>query len=189
MRRARLKSTEVSKMATILERYHEKFRKSGEAFERGKSVIPGGGHQSREAKPFPLFVEEGKGALKWDVDGNELVDYRIGFGALLLGHSEPRVTEAVAARLNKGTHMGTLSELEIEWAELVTGLIPSVELVRFTPCGSPAATRARPRRSSSESTSTVGTTTFRWIRESTPKWGSRRRRCRRWSSSNQRSKP
>ena len=122
-------------MATILERYHEKFRKSGEAFERGKSVIPGGGHQSRVVKPFPLFVEEGKGALKWDVDGNELVDYMIGFGALLLGHSEPRVTEAVAARLGKGTHMGTLSELEIEWAELVTGLIPSAELVRFTASG------------------------------------------------------
>ena len=122
-------------MATILERYLEKFPKSGQAFERGKRVMPGGGHQSRTVKPFPLFVEEGKGALKWDVDGNELVDYMIGFGALLLGHVHPQVTEAVAARLSKGTHMGTLSELEIEWAELVTRLIPSAELVRFTASG------------------------------------------------------
>ena len=59
----------------------------------------------------------------------------MGFGALLLGHADSDVTSAVAARLSKGTHLGSLSELEIDWAELVTGLIPSAEQVRFTGSG------------------------------------------------------
>ena len=122
-------------MATILERYTTKFRGSSEAFERGKAVIPGGGHQSRVVNPHPVFINEGKGAVKYDVDGNELIDYMMGFGALLLGHADADVTSAVAARLSKGTHLGSLSELEIDWAELVTGLIPSAEQVRFTGSG------------------------------------------------------
>lgn len=122
-------------MATILERYTTKFRGSSESFERGKTVIPGGGHQSRPVKPHPVFIDEGRGAVKYDVDGNELIDYMMGFGALLLGHADPDVTSAVAARLGKGTHLGSLSELEIEWAELVASLIPSAEQVRFTGSG------------------------------------------------------
>jgi glutamate-1-semialdehyde 2,1-aminomutase len=82
-----------------------------------------------------VFINEGKGAVKYDVDGNELIDYMMGFGALLLGHADADVTSAVAARLSKGTHLGSLSELEIDWAELVTGLIPSAEQVRFTGSG------------------------------------------------------
>lgn len=122
-------------MATIEDKYREKFRRSGELFEEGKILIPGGGHQSRVVRPHPVFVEEAKGAIKWDVDGNELIDYMMGFGALILGHSHPAVTKAVARRLSQGTHMGTLTPLEIRWAELVTELIPSAERVRFTASG------------------------------------------------------
>lgn len=125
-------------MATIVERYMQKFRKSGELFQKGKDLIPGGGHQSRTVKPFPVYVERGQGALKWDVDGNELVDYMMGYGALILGHAHPKVNEAVARRLSQGTHMGTATPLELRWAELVKSLIPSAERVRFTASGTEA---------------------------------------------------
>ena len=122
-------------MATILERYEQKFRGSRKAYESAAGLIPGGGHQSRVVKPFPLFVAEGNGGSKLDVDGNELIDYMMGFGALMLGHAHPEITQAVADRLAQGTHMGTTSELEIEWAKLVKDLIPCAERVRFTASG------------------------------------------------------
>ncbi len=125
-------------MATILERYHRKFRKSGELYEQGKTLIPGGGHQSRLVRPYPVYAERGQGALKWDVDGNELVDYMMGFGALLLGHAHPKINEAISRRLSQGTHMGTVTPLELRWAELVTNLVPSAERVRFTASGTEA---------------------------------------------------
>ena len=114
----------------------QKFRKSGEIYQRGRESIPGGGHQTRLVRPFPVYVDEARGALKWDADGNELVDYMMGFGALLLGHAHPTVTDAVSRRLSQGTHMGTSTQLEIRWAELVKSLIPSAERVRFTASGS-----------------------------------------------------
>ena len=125
-------------MATILERYRQKFRKSGELYEHGRSVVAGGGHQSRPVNPFPVYVERGQGALKWDVDGNELVDYMIGYGALIAGHNHPKITKAVSRRLSQGTHMGTTSPLEVRWAEMVKNLIPSAERVRFSHSGGDA---------------------------------------------------
>ena len=122
-------------MPTIQERYVQKFRKSGELYERANGVIPGGGHLSRVVRPHPIFVDEAQGALKWDADGNEIVDYMMGYGALLVGHAHPKVTEAVTKRLSKGTHMGASTELEVRWAELVSSLIPSAERVRFTASG------------------------------------------------------
>ena len=80
-------------------------------------------------------MSEGSGGSKRDVDGNELIDYMMGFGALMLGHAHPEITQAVADRLAQGTHMGTTSELEIEWARLVKDLIPCAERVRFTASG------------------------------------------------------
>lgn len=129
-------------MATIIERYTQKFRKSGELYERGKGVIAGGSHGSRAVTPHPLFVEEAEGAVKRDVDGNEIIDYMMGYGALLLGHAHPTVTKAVAERLSKGTHMGANTELEIRWAEQVKDLMPSVDLVRFTASGTEATLMA-----------------------------------------------
>ena len=118
-----------------MERYAQKFRRSEETVRRGRTLIPGGGQQSRVVRPFPVFVDEAKGPLKWDADGNELVDYMMGFGAMILGHAEPRVTEAITRRLAQGTHMGTTTQLELRWAELVKELVPSVDRVRFTASG------------------------------------------------------
>ena len=122
-------------MATILERYQEKFAKSAEIFESAVQRVPTGGHQSRVVRPFPLYVDDARGALKWDADGNEIIDFIMGYGALILGHAHPTVVDAVSERLNHGTIMAGASQLELKWAGQVSDLIPSAERVRFTASG------------------------------------------------------
>ena len=77
------------------------------------------------------------GRRKWDVDGNEYVDFLLGNGALLLGHAVPEVLEAVQGSA-LGTHFGNDHPLQIEWAELVQQLVPSAERVRFVNSGTEA---------------------------------------------------
>lgn len=125
-------------MSTIVQRYLQKFRMSGKISERGQTLVAGGGHATRVVRPHPVFVEEASGALKRDVDGNEIVDYVMGYGSLLLGHAHPEITEAVTSQLSKGTHMGTNTQLELRWAEVVKMLVPSADRVRFTASGTEA---------------------------------------------------
>ena len=76
--------------------YRERFPTSEKLFERASRLFPNGvTHDARYLKPFPVYVDRAEGARKWDVDGNEIVDYFVGHGALLLGHSHPAVVEAV----------------------------------------------------------------------------------------------
>src|SRR5437762_5559871 len=96
-------------------------------------------HDSRATFPYPIYVARAAGARKWDVDGNEYVDYFGGHGALLLGHAHPAVVEAVQRQVTQGTHWGSSHELEVRWAELVQRLIPCAERVRFTASGTEAS--------------------------------------------------
>ena len=123
-------------MSEIIKKYTQKYKKSEQLFTKGGGIIAGSGHESRPQKPFPIFVENAKGSIKFDVDGNRIIDYQMGFGSLILGHSHPAVMEKVAKRLEQGTHLGALSELELIWGSKVKNLIPSAELVRFTASGS-----------------------------------------------------
>ena len=88
------------------------------------------------------MVERAEGSRKWDVDGNEYVDYTMGHGALILGHAHPIPTEAAIAQLSRGTHYGASHEIETEWAEQVCAMVPSVERVRFTGSGTEATLMA-----------------------------------------------
>jgi glutamate-1-semialdehyde 2,1-aminomutase len=91
-------------------------------------VIPAGlTHDSRTLLPYPVYAARAAGPLKWDVDGNEYVDYFGGHGALLLGHAHPAVVEAVQQQVTQGTHWGSSHETEVRWAELVQRLIPCAE--------------------------------------------------------------
>ena len=114
--------------------------KSAELQKRATRVFPSGiTHDVRYLEPHPIFVERAAGSRKWDVDGNEYVDYFGGHGALILGHSHPAVVEAVAEQVSKGTHYGGSHELELEWGELVAEMIPCAEKVRFTASGTEAS--------------------------------------------------
>jgi glutamate-1-semialdehyde 2,1-aminomutase len=124
---------------TVTERYRKALPGSWTRWERARRVIPGGiTHDGRHLTPFPLYVDRAAGPRKWDVDGREYIDYWMGHGALFLGHSHPALVEAVQRQVARGTHYGACHELEVEWAEWVTRLIPSAELVRFTMSGTEA---------------------------------------------------
>lgn len=88
-------------MVTVEERYREKFAGSIPWHEDGKSVFAGGvTHQTRFVSPFAIYIDHASGPFKYDVDGNELIDYVMGSGSLLMGHSPPEITEAVARAAN-----------------------------------------------------------------------------------------
>src|SRR4029453_18297745 len=106
---------------------------------RARNVTSGGiTHDGRHLNPYPVYIDRALGSRKWDVDGNEYVDYWMGHGALILGHCHPAVVTAIQKEGSRGTHLGASHELEVRWAELVCKLIPSAEMVRFTMSGTEA---------------------------------------------------
>jgi glutamate-1-semialdehyde 2,1-aminomutase len=133
---------ETSRM-TIEEEVRERMAGSAALHERALPVLPSGvTHDSRYAEPFPIYVTRAAGSRKWDVDGNEYVDYFGGHGALMLGHCHPIVTEAVVEQARRGSHYGAGHEHEIRWAELVTEIVPSAQRVKFTSSGTEATLMA-----------------------------------------------
>ena len=104
----------------------------------GRAIAAGITHDIRHLKPFPIYVERAQGTRKWTVDGQELIDYWMGHGALFLGHGHPAIVKAVGEQLQRGTHYGACHPLEVRWAELVQRLVPSAERVRFTSSGTEA---------------------------------------------------
>ncbi|MEO7652109.1 MAG: aminotransferase class III-fold pyridoxal phosphate-dependent enzyme [Bryobacteraceae bacterium] len=123
----------------ILRAYAEKTPGSRALHERAKALLPNGvTHVGRYLEPHPVYIERAEGSRKWDVDGNEYVDYLGGHGALILGHNHPAVAAAVAAQAPKGVHYGASHALEVEWAEIIHQMIPSAERVRFTVSGTEA---------------------------------------------------
>ncbi len=126
--------------SAIITDYKARTPASGALFERARKVLPSGiTHDARYLDPYSIHVGRAKGPRKWDVDGNEYVDYFGGHGAMLLGHSHPAVVEAVKRQMDLGTHYGSSHELEVRWAELVCELTPCAEKVRFTASGTEAS--------------------------------------------------
>lgn len=123
----------------IVAEYRRRTPTSARLHQEACRVFPSGvTHDTRYQTPYPLFVERAAGSRKWDVDGNEYVDYAGGHGALLLGHLHPTVVAAVEIQLTRGTHLGACHELEVRWGELVQRLVPCAERVRFTASGTEA---------------------------------------------------
>ena len=113
---------------------------SSDLYQRARNVLAGGvGHDLRHARPLPMYIQRGAGGRKWDVDGNEYVDFLMGNGALMLGHAPPAVVAAICESAPPGTHFGSDHPLHIEWAELVQQLVPSAERVRFVNSGTEAS--------------------------------------------------
>ncbi len=129
-------------MATdgLAEEYVRCHQSSGELHERAARLFAANGatHASRILDPFRPYITHADGSRKWDVDGNEYIDYVMGHGTLILGHSHPDVVRAVQEQMARGVHYGENHELEVEWAELVMGMMPSMERVEFFTCGQEA---------------------------------------------------
>ncbi|MDA1188192.1 MAG: aminotransferase class III-fold pyridoxal phosphate-dependent enzyme [Chloroflexi bacterium] len=130
-------------MSRITEEYIKKHPKSAKLAEAGLDLFPGGvTHDNRRFSPFPVYMDRGQGAHKWDVDGNEYIDYRIGHGSMILGHSHPAIVKAVTEAIAKGSHLSSSTELEVKWGNKVRELMPSVEKLRFHNSGTEAVMMA-----------------------------------------------
>lgn len=109
-------------------------------YKRASHVIPGGVSSNNRAnwQPHPLFYQKAQGAYVWDVDGNKYIDYVLGRGPLITGHSHPRILDAIARQYQAGQFFAGQTELEIVLAEKITSLVPGAEMVRFCNSGSEA---------------------------------------------------
>src|SRR6059036_1544832 len=120
--------------------------KSEELFKRAQEIIPGGVNSPvrafRAVGGNPLFIKRGEGSHIWDVDGREYIDYVGSWGPLIFGHRSPEVIEALNQVLAIGTSFGAPTEREVELAELITQLLPSVEKVRLVSSGTEATLSA-----------------------------------------------
>ncbi len=126
-------------MSKIVEQFRKIHPRSEEMAEKGRKLIPGGfSHEIRAVFPFPLYIEKAEGPLKWDIDGNEYIDFVLGHGSLILGNNHPTIIKSVNETLEKGTHYGGEIPEALEWAEKVTKLIPSGKRVKFTSSGTEA---------------------------------------------------
>lgn len=120
--------------------------KSEALFRRAEASIPGGVNSParafRSVGGDPVFIERGEGARLYDADGNSYLDFIGSWGPLILGHRPPAVIAALKQVLETGTSFGAPTEREIEIAELICELVPSIEMVRLVNSGTEATMSA-----------------------------------------------
>jgi len=113
--------------------------RSRKLFEEAKKLLPGGvSSPVRAIKPYPFYTKKASGSKITDIDGNEYIDYVMGYGPLLLGHNHPSIKEAVIKQLSYGWLYGTPTELEVKLAREIIALYPSIEMTRFVSTGTEA---------------------------------------------------
>jgi glutamate-1-semialdehyde 2,1-aminomutase len=115
-------------------------------FEKSRQVIPGGVNSPvrafRSVGGTPLFMSRGEGPFVWDMDGKRYIDYVGSWGPLVLGHAHEEVVRAVQRAASRGLSFGAPTESELEMAELLTRLLPSMEQVRLVSSGTEATMSA-----------------------------------------------
>ena len=120
--------------------------RSHELFVHAQEHIPGGVNSPVRAFKGvggdPVFFERAQSAYLYDVDGKRYIDYVASWGPAILGHAHPEVVEAVQKQAEKGLSFGAPTELEVQMADLVCELIPSVEMVRMVNSGTEATMTA-----------------------------------------------
>jgi len=116
---------------------------SSDLFAIAKTLMPGGvSSPVRAIKPYPFYTAHASGSHLTTVDGDTLLDCCMAYGPLLLGHAAPQVRQAVEAQLDYGWLYGTPSPLEPEFAKMITGDHPGMDMVRFVSSGSEATMAA-----------------------------------------------
>jgi len=117
--------------------------RSERLYKRACRLIPGGVNSPvRAFKPYPFFTSRAEGSKIYDVDGRVYIDYCMAYGPLILGHVHPEVVEAVVRQLKNGSIYGTPTELEVELAELVSEVVPCMEMLRLVNSGAEATMHA-----------------------------------------------
>lgn len=112
-------------------------------YRRASRVLPGGTDSNFRAwGEDTVYVDRGKGAHVWDLDGNEYIDLRMGYGPVILGHADQRVDDSVNQAMRKGVSFSLTSEQEVRVAELIVELTGWVEMTRMTASGTEATMHA-----------------------------------------------
>ena len=114
------------------------FDKSAAAIQNNAQWMSGGVNSNfrLNISPTPLVFERGEGPYLYDIDGNQLIDYYLGMGPMILGHKPKALTDAVTAQIEKGILFGGQTEIEAEAARLVCEMVPAAERMRFGSSGS-----------------------------------------------------
>ncbi|HMV70669.1 MAG TPA: glutamate-1-semialdehyde 2,1-aminomutase [Pseudomonadales bacterium] len=120
--------------------------RSATLFEKASRTIPGGVNSPvrafRGVGGTPLFFARGEGPYLFDADGRRYIDYICSWGPLILGHGHPEVLGALAQQMHAGLSYGAPTELEVEMAELICSLVPSIDMVRMVNSGTEATMSA-----------------------------------------------
>lgn len=120
--------------------------KSVAEFEKAVNYIPGGVNSPvrafKSVKLNPVYISYGKGSKIYDIDGNEYIDYVSSWGPLILGHAFPKVVDAIKEAADRGTSYGAPTIIESQVAELITQMVPSMDIVRMVNSGTEATMSA-----------------------------------------------
>jgi len=115
-------------------------------FDRAKALIPGGVNSPvrafRAVGGTPRFVQKAQGAYFWDANGQRYIDYIGSWGPMILGHGHPAVVEAVQKAVLEGFSYGAPTEREVELAQAIVDIVPSIEMVRLVSSGTEAGMSA-----------------------------------------------
>ena len=119
-----------------------KTKKSQDLFEQAQKIMPGGVNSPvrafKNVNSSPIFIKSAKGPYLYDVDDNQYVDFIGSWGPMILGHSNPRIIKAVEEQLQLGTSYGAPTEGESKMGQLVTSVMPSIEMMRMVNSGTEA---------------------------------------------------
>src|SRR5210317_43648 len=118
--------------------------KSNQHFQKANSKLPLGVSSNFRywGDDKTIYIKRGKGARIWDIDDNEYIDYRLGYGPAILGYADERVDAAAREGMNVGGVFALGTELEYEVACRVSKMVPAAELVRFSNSGTEAVMAA-----------------------------------------------
>ena len=123
------------------------FKNSVDLYKKALNLIPGGVNSPVRAfksvnREAPIFVKKGQGSKIYDEDNNEYIDYICSWGPLILGHNHPKVIEEVKKIIENGSSYGLPTKYEVDLAELIVEIVPSIEKVRLTTSGTEATMSA-----------------------------------------------
>ena len=134
------------RLSILVSSYSVHTSQSQKLFERAQLSIPGGVNSPvrawRGVGGTPRFIARGEGAHLFDADDNEYIDYICSWGPLLLGHRHPEILDAIHQALARGTSFGAPTEQEIELAETIRAMVPSMQMVRLVNSGTEATMSA-----------------------------------------------
>jgi len=131
--------------ATVVEPKVRSTAKTAALHAEAIQLIPGGASSTMRwasYEPYPLYMKRGLGSTITDVDDNTYIDYLLAFGALINGHSHPRIAEAVRQQAQEGMMLGTAVELEVELAKKFKQFVPTTDMVVFANGGTDATNNA-----------------------------------------------